>query len=93
MHAQQPGNKTHSGHFMRDHLVEQFWDNFYGEQSPALALKSLLKSYRKSLPDNSRTAYAIDRQYPLDDIFTFANREKYFQFADAIAFVKTYVPK
>jgi len=79
---------------MREHIIEQFWDDYYerqGERRTDVALRKLLIGFRETLDDWSKTAFAIDYHHPLDDLIVRAKDEEYFEFAQTVTFAKNHL--
>jgi hypothetical protein len=76
---------------MREELIEQFWDDYYecqGERHPDIALRKLLIRFRGTLEDGSKTAFAIDYHYSLNEIICRAKDENHFEFAQTVLYAK-----
>jgi hypothetical protein len=70
-------------------IVEQFWDDYYersGERNTQIALKKLMWNFRQSLDTSSKTANAIDKHLPLEEVIVRAKEEEYFELAETISF-------
>jgi len=79
---------------MSEFSIELFWDEYLehsGERQTNVALRKLLRNYRQSLGSNSKTANAIDRHLPLEEIIVRAREEEHFEFAETVYFAKNHV--
>ena len=79
---------------MREQLIENFWDDYYerqGERHTDIALKKLLKRFRETLDDCSKTAFAIDYHYPLEEVAVRAKDENHLEFAQTVSFAKKHL--
>ena len=79
---------------MREQLIESFWDDYYerqGERHTDIALKKLLTRFRETLDDCSKTAFAIDYHYPLDEVAVHAKEENHLEFAQTVSFAKNHM--
>jgi hypothetical protein len=79
---------------MSKQYIEQIWDDYYkrqGEQNMDISLKNLLGNFRHTLDASSKTAHAIDKYYPLDEIIHCAKEEGYFEFAESIFVAKNHI--
>ena len=78
---------------MREFIIELFWDEYFehsGERQTNIALRKLLRSYRQSLDSNSKTANAIDKHLPLEELIVRAKEEEHFEFAETVYFAKNH---
>jgi len=79
---------------MREHLIRQFWNDYYecrDEQHTDKALKKLLWSFRQSLNIFSKTAHMIDNHCPLHEIIQCAKKEGYFEFAETLSIAEKHL--
>ena len=79
---------------MREELIEQFWDDYYecqGVRHTRKALNKLLLSFRGTLEDGSKTAFAIDYHYPLDEVICRAKDENHCEFAQTVLYAKIHL--
>lgn len=69
-------------------LLDQYWSDCYGypaKNQTHQAVKNLLKGFRKTLADSSRTARAIDMDDPLDEIIRCAEKEGFMEIAQLLS--------
>ncbi len=79
---------------IREDILEQFWDDYCihkGERETRFALEKLLKKFRKTLENSSKTANSIDKHLPLDKVIKCAKEEDFVEFAQVISFAKSHL--
>jgi phosphoribosylformylglycinamidine (FGAM) synthase-like enzyme len=79
---------------IREDILEQFWSDYCrykGERDTRFALLNLLKKFRTTLENSSKTANSIDNDLVLDKIIQSAKEEDFIEFAEVVSFAKSHL--
>ncbi len=62
-----------------------------GERETRFALEKLLKKFRTTLENSSKTANSIDKHLPLSKVIKCAKEEDFIEFAQVVSFAKSHL--